>query len=332
MLNPSPPSPSDAKAPAEPTPDSMTNATLALSPAGAAATGYAFEPQDRDRKWTWSRALTMTLSLFVLGAAVWQARSLNLADITALVPRSPLFWAVFAVSYLAGPASEWIIFRKLWGVSVRAIDALIRKLIYNELLLGYLGEVYFYTWARRKLPMAATPFGAVKDVAIMSAIAGNIMTLALIALAYPYLALLPLTEYGNDIAWSLAVVVAISFIPLVWRRQIFSLSRGELWFVFGVHTARIVATTALNAVLWAMVLPEVQIGWWLVLSAIRLLVGRLPFVPNKDVVFAGIAVLALGQDVQIAALMAMMAALILATHLILALIFGLYDLARGDRN
>ena len=306
----------------------MTDTTLALSPSD----GTFFEPQDRGRKLTWSGALTMALSLLVLAAAVWQARSLDLHDVTALVPSSPLFWLVFAISYLAGPASEWLIFRKLWGVSIRAMGALVRKLIYNELLLGYLGEVYFYTWARRKLPMAATPFGAVKDVAITSAVAGNIMTLAFIALAYPYLALLPLAQYGDDIAWSLAVVVGLSLLPFVFRRQIFSLSRTELWSVFGIHMVRIVATTTLNAVLWAMVLPQVQIGWWLVLSAIRLLVSRLPFVPNKDVVFAGIAVLALGQDVEIAALMAMMAALFLSTHLILALFFGLTDLVKGDKS
>lgn len=310
----------------------MTSPTLAISTSDTATGASSFEAQDRTRKWSWGQIVTTALSLLVLAAAVWQARSLNLADITALVPTSPLFWVVFALSYLAGPASEWIIFRKLWGVTARAMGALIRKLIYNELLLGYLGEVYFYTWARRKLPLGATPFGAVKDVAIMSAVAGNIMTLLLIALAYPYLALLPLKQYGNDIAWSLAFVVAISLVPFLWRRQIFSLTRGELWMVFGIHVARIVATTGLNAVLWALVLPDVEIGWWLVLSAIRLLVSRLPFVPNKDVVFAGIAVLALGQDVQIAALMAMMAALILATHLILALVFGLHDLVKGDRR
>lgn len=316
----------------DPTPPdkAVTETTIALSPRDGAAS--IFEPQDRGQGWSWGRALTMALSLLVLVVAVWQARNLDFADITALVPSSPLFWALFAVSYLVGPASEWVIFRKLWGVSIGALGALVRKLIYNELLLGYLGEVYFYTWARRRVPMAGTPFGAVKDVAIMSAIAGNIMTLALIALAYPYLALLPLAQYGNDIAWSLAFVVAISLVPFVWRRQIFSLTRGELWFVFGVHMARIIATTLLSALLWALVLPDVQIGWWLVLSAIRLLVSRLPFVSNKDVVFAGIAVLALGQDVQIAALMAMMAALILSTHLILALIFGLYDLAKGDKS
>lgn len=325
--------PSDGSDSAQPAPEkAMTDATLALVPASAMASVDSYAPPGRASGWTWSRALTTALSLLVLAAAIWQARRLDVADITALVPSSPLFWGVFAASYLAGPAGDWLIFRKLWGVGIRAIDALIRKLIYNELVLGYLGEVYFYTWARRKLPVDARPFGAVKDVAILSAIAGNIMTLALIAAAYPYLALLPLAQYGDDIAWSLAFVVGISFLPLLLRRQIFSLTRRELWMVFGIHIGRIIATTLLSAVLWALVLPDVDIGWWVVLSAIRLLVSRLPFVPNKDVVFAGIAVLALGQDVQITALMAMMAALILSTHLILALFFGLYDLAKGDRT
>lgn len=312
----------------------LTAPSLALSPqdtGGTAAGSLGFEPQDRSRRLTWGKALTTVFSLLVLGAALYQARSLNIGDITALVPTSPLFWALFALTYLVAPFSDWLIFRKLWNITGRAFGALVRKLIYNELVLGYLGEVYFYTWARRHLPMEATPFGAVKDVAIMSAVAGNIMTLALIAAAYPYLALLPLDQYGDDIAWSLAVVVALSLVPFLLRRQIFSLTRGELWMVFGVHTARIVGTTVLTAVLWALVLPDVAIGWWLVLAAIRMLVSRLPFVTNKDIVFAGIAVLALGQDVEIAALMAMMAALILSTHLILALAFGLYDLVKGDR-
>ena len=316
MLNENPPKPP------------MADNSLALTPAD----GAAFEPQDRAARITWGRAMTMALSLLVLAAAAWQARELQLADITALIPYTPLFWLVLAARYLATPAFDWLIFHRLWQVGRNAFYALLRKLIYNELLLGYLGEVYFYTWARRRLPMAATPFGAVKDVAIMSAIAGNVMTLVLIALAYPYLALLPLADYGDDIAWSLALIFAISLGAMLFRRRIFSLSRGELWMVFGLQTLRIIATTLLSALAWHLVLPDVQIGWWLVLSAIRLLVSRLPFVPNKDVVFAGIAVLALGQDVAIAALMAMMAALILATHLIMALIFGLHDLVKGDRS
>ena len=50
----------------------------------------------------------------------------------------------------------------------------LKKLIGNELLLGYVGEVYFYDWARRHVKMEGSPFGAVKDVAILSALAGNL--------------------------------------------------------------------------------------------------------------------------------------------------------------
>lgn len=279
----------------------------------------------------WLRFTTVILSLAVLAAALWQARGLRLGTVAGLIPVAPLFWLVFATRYLALPAFDWLIFRRLWEVTRGTFAALLRKLIYNELLLGYVGDAYFYTWARRRLPIAAKPFGAVKDVAILSAIAGNVMTLVLIAVAYPYLALLPLAEYTDAIVWSLAAICAIPLAAILFRQRVFSLTRRELWVVFGLHMLRILATTVLLAWTWHLALPEVKIGWWLVLSAIRLLVSRLPFVPNKDIVFAGIAVLALGQDVAISSLMAMMAVLILSTHLVLALFFGITDLVKGEK-
>ena len=293
---------------------------------------FALEAQDRPSGISWGRAVTIVLSVLVLGAALWQAGKLDFSDVAGLIPTSPLFWIVFATAYLIGPASDFLIFRKLWGVGPAALGALTRKLIYNELLLGYLGEVYFYTWARRHVSIRTTPFGAVKDVAILSAIAGNVTTLLLIALAYPFLDLLPVAEHARAIAWSLAFLVGTSLVPLIWRQRIFSLPRGELVMVFGVHLGRILLSTLLTALAWRLVLPDVAVGWWVLLAAIRLLVGRLPFVTNKEIVFAGIAVLALGQDVQLAALMAMMAALTLTTHLVVALTFGLHDLIKGDRS
>jgi hypothetical protein len=52
------------------------------------------------------------------------------------------------------------------------------------------------------------------------------------------------------------------------------------------------------------------------LAAVRLLLSRLPLLPNKDLVFAGVAVVMIGRAAGIDALMTMMASLILATHLI----------------
>ncbi|MFW2351032.1 hypothetical protein [Qipengyuania sp.] len=306
----------------------MTEPAVALHPTD----DIVLEPQDRKPRFSPARVAGAALSLGVLGASLYQLRTLSFAAVVELVPTSPLFWGLFALSYLAGPLSEWIIFRRLWQVGPLAIGALVRKLIYNELLVGYLGEVYFYTWARRHLSLTASPFGAVKDVAVLSAVVGNVATLAFLAAAAPLLRMLPLGEHSQTIAWSLAFVIGTSLAAMLWRKQIFSLDRHELTFVAAVHAGRILVTTALSATLWHLVLPSTPLMWWLLLATLRLLISRLPFVPNKDVVFAGVAVLALGQQVEIAALMALMATLILATHIVAGIGFAASDLAFGDAD
>ena len=292
----------------------------------------ALLPQDRHPAFNWTRVLTIVLSLLVIAAALYQMRSIEAGRILGLVPASPSFWLLFLLGFMAGPLSEWFIFNRLWGVGQPALGALTRKLVFNELLLGYLGEAWFYAWARRNRQVSAAPFGAVKDVAILSAMAGNVMTLAMIALAIPFLELLSLGEHRAAIGWSLSFVVGTSLAATVWRKSLFSLTAGELHMVFGAHMARILATTLISATLWYMVLPDTPIGWWLVLAAVRLLISRLPFVPNKDVVFAGVAVLAAGANLHIAELMAMMAGLILSAHLIAGLAFALIDLTTGERR
>ena len=59
----------------------------------------------------------------------------------------------------------------------------------------------------------------------------------------------------------------------------------------------------LTALMWHLAMPAVALSWWLLLATMRMLLSRLPFVPNKDIVFAGIAVLLVGHDLEIAALM-----------------------------
>jgi predicted Co/Zn/Cd cation transporter (cation efflux family) len=80
------------------------------------------------------------------------------------------------------------------------------------------------------------------------------------------------------------------------------------------------------------VLPITSLTWWLVLAALRLIISRLPFLPNKDVVFAGVAVFTLGREGQIAALMTMMAGLILLLHILVATAFAIADLMSGGHD
>lgn len=306
----------------------MFDQAIALAP----STSLVLEPQDRWIKPSWQGAVGVILSLLVLATALYQMRTLSVAEIVSVVPKTLEFCTLFVVSYLVGPASEWFVFRRIWGVGANAFGALVRKLIYNELLLGYLGEAYFYGWARKRLGFVTAPFGAVKDLALLSAVAGNIMTLVFLALAYPYLDLLPVHEHASAIIWSLAFVLGTSFIITIFRRSIFSLERNELSFIFAVQVLRILASVGLSAALWHLAFPSSPIALWLVLATIRLLISRLPFVPNKDVVFAGAAVLVLGEDVHVAALMTAMAALILATHLLVGVAFAITDLIKRQSD
>lgn len=279
-----------------------------------------------DRVFGW---LGMLLSLLLLGFAAVSYRDLRLDLVEQLVPRTFAFWATFVIYYLLSPVCEWLIFRRLWNIPISGIGALLRKLVSNELVLGYLGEAQFYAWARARANLTAAPFGAIKDVAILSALVGNAVTLAMLILAWPLVASGSLGMPMRSVFMSLGVVLITSCVILVFRKKLFSLDRRELWFISAIHLVRIIAFIALSAVLWHMVLPQVVLSLWLVLATLRMLVSRLPLLPNKDLVFAGIAVFLLGRDLEIAALMTMMAVMSLAAHIVVGVVFGLAGLVES---
>lgn len=287
------------------------------SDAGVAPAGLTSEPLPAlprsERGWAWWLGTAITLA--VLGAALYQLAQLDLARVWAVVPSSPGFWFVYALSYFAGPLGDYVIFRRLWQIPIAGFFALLRKLIGNELITGYVGDLYFYTWARQRTTMTSAPFGAVKDVAILSAMAANAVTLILMILAYPLLGTLHLGIDTTAFVGSVALMLVISSGVLFFRKKLFSLPARDLWFVTGVQSLRVVATLVLTGLCWHLALPAESVELWVLLSAMRMLLSRLPFLPNKDIVFAALAVFMIGQDAQVGALMAMMASLLLATHL-----------------
>lgn len=294
--------------------------------------GITLTPQDRGAHRGRNAVLSIVLSLAVIATVIHELGTLKLADVLEMIPASPAFWIALLASYLVTPAADWLIFHRLWAIPGAGFLALLRKKVYNELLLGYLGEAYFYTWARRRVSLDATPFGAVKDVAILSAMTGNGVTIALLAVMLPLLGTRTLGIDAGMLVWSLAVIVAISVGAMVFRRRVFTLPREELGMITRLHLARIVASTVLNAVTWHLALPEVALSWWLYMATLRLLVSRLPLVPNKDLLFAGIAVLALGREQDIGALMALMAGLILGLHLLFGSVLAVHDLMHPEKK
>ena len=272
--------------------------------------------------------------LLTLAMVVGLGRELlgrGLVGLSHSVPSNPLFYVVFVALYMSLPIGDYIIFRRLWGIPISGLAALIRKRIANEVAFSYSGEAYFYALARAHAKMVAAPFGAIKDVGILSAIAGNAITLLMIALALPFGREL-LTADQLRLVWgSIAIVMATSLPFLVFSRRVFSLDRGTLWWVFIVHCLRLAAGSVLIALAWHFGMPEVSLGMWLFLSAARLLVSRLPLVPNKDLLFANFAILLIGQDQELSELIAFTAALTLLVHVVLIALFGLMELVRRIR-
>lgn len=276
--------------------------------------------------WRWA---TPALSVALLASVAWHLRDVDIRD---AIPTNPLFWVVLLSYWFAPILADFVIYRRLWAIPYEGLIALSRKQVGNSLLFDLLGEAYFYGWARKKLNMATSPFGAVKDVTILSAMVGNGCTLVLMALAWPYIGSLDLGVAGTAVAASIGVVVLVSILIVVFGKRLFSLSTGDLWWVSGVHLLRVLATTGLIAVAWSLYSPQVALGTWALLATAKLMASRLPLFVNTEVIFANIVIWFLGKDSQIEQVVGVVTILILAIHLAAAAVLAVGDLVTVNRE
>jgi hypothetical protein len=133
----------------------------------------------------WPAIIGGLVTLAMLGGLAHELLSSGLAGLERATPHSPWFYLAFLVLYFLPPLADYWIFHRLWRIPAAGFVALNKKRISNDVVMGYSGEAYFYAWARQRAQLVAAPFGAVKDVSILSAIAGNAVTLAMIAIALP---------------------------------------------------------------------------------------------------------------------------------------------------
>lgn len=270
----------------------------------------------------WPVLLGAALTAAMLAGLAYELLGNGLAGLTRAVPADPRFYVCFLLFYLALPVGDYLIFGRLWGIPIAGLAALIKKRIANDLLVNYTGEAYFYSWARARARFVTAPFGAIKDVSILSAMAGNAITLVMLAAALPLGRELLTPEQFRTGLWSTALLAGLSAPFLIFSRRVFSLPRTQLWEVFGIHCGRVIASSSFTALAWAFALPGVPVGMWLFLAAGRLLVSRLPLVPNKDLLFFTFATLLIGEQEALVQLLAFFAALTLATNGILVILFA----------
>ncbi len=275
------------------------------------------------------RLLGVAAFVGLVGAILWQLRGAASDAMTMIVRLPPLVWPALALLYMVQPLCEFVVFRRLWNMPVAGFEALLRKNVINEVVLGYSGEAYLYVWARRAAGAVVAPFQAIKDVNILSALLGNLLTVALALVSATHLRDLELDKRLGPALWSGLIPVAISLGLLVFGRRVFSLPRDQLVFVGAVHAFRLIVVTGLTVLIWWMALPQVAISLWIVFLTIRYLVSRIPFISNKELVFGNLMLLVLGPHAPVAVLLAALALITLFLHLAVIVGLGALGLARG---
>jgi hypothetical protein len=114
--------------------------------------------------------------------------------------------------------------------------------------------------------------------------------------------------------WSFGAMILLNLGIVLFRHDVMTLPVRENMFAFGWHLFRVLAVQALLVASWAVALPGIDGETWFVLGALRMVIMRMP-VPNKEVLFAAIAVSLAGDTAQdVAALMAAQGALHLLFH------------------
>lgn len=309
-----------------------------ISP-GSASNGLALEAAPADlaglepmetlkRRWPMVVGGIITaVMIVVLGK---QLLDTGLTGLSRALPRNPFFYLFFTAYYFSPVIGDYVIFHRLWKIPAAGFAALIRKRVASD-MIGYSGEAYFYTWARQRSTMIAAPFGAVKDVSILSAIAGSAVTLAVLVVALPFVMGSLDDAKLRIVGWSAVVIFAMSLPFLIFSKRVFSLDRRTLWFIFAVHCARVLGGAVLVAITWHFGLASISLATLLLLSALRMLVSRLPMVPNKDLFFATIAGMSAGEHAALTQMLAIVAAMILVVHAALIIALALAGLFTRER-
>lgn len=279
--------------------------------------------------WAWLGGVLSVALVAAIGLQLGGATD----EVLATISRLPLaVWPTFVLLYLTQPAFDFAVFRKLWNMPLAGLEALLRKNVINEVVLGYSGEAFLYVWARRAAAAVAAPFAAIKDANIVSALMGNLLTLVLAVVSATRLRDLDLAQRLGPALWSGLIPMAISFAILAFGRRVFSLRWSQLLYVAAVAGLRLTAWTALTVAVWSQAMPDVAPALWVVLLAIRFLVSRLPLVSNKELVFGNLMLLLLGAQSPVAVTLAALAVMTLAAHLLVIVGLGLVDLSRGLRR
>ncbi len=248
------------------------------------------------------------------------------------------FYILLVAQFFMQPFGDYFVYRGLWP-DPPPMSVILRKRLMNTFMLDYSGEAFFYFWAQRnlKLPPGMLAHG-IKDSNILSASAALVMVwllgLVLLVTGGLHIPVMPGQRW---------LYVAVGVLPLILcaglvlgHRKLTVLSRRQLAATFAIHFLRVIIVLAIEFGLWELsgALPTAIACLQFV--ALRLVITRLPVVPNKDLIFVGVGMAAAGIANAAVTPVATVLVILAAADLVLAAgvasVPWLIDLACGKKH
>ena len=237
--------------------------------------------------------------VFTAGIVVYLAARLSHIGWGALweaLPRTPWFYVLFAGMYLTLPVFQALIFGVLWKLPPpQLFSPMLKKRVYDKDVLSYSGDVFIYFWAQRRtgLPGRAI-LHSIKDNTIVSAAVSTLIAVGLLALFF-FSGLMKVPDFieGHQVAYAVGgglVLSVVGALAVRFRTFVFKVPGRLLLALGGLHGARILVVQGLQIVQWSVVLPDVPLPVWFTYLAAQIIVGRIPLLPSRDLIFVGVGI------------------------------------------
>lgn len=229
----------------------------------------------------------------IIGILLYQLHNIGWEELWKSMPREPWFYVIFLVLYFTLPITEQYIYRLSLNFSFwEGFKIFTKKKVLNDEILGYSGEAYFYAWAKKHLNESSkTILGFVKDNTILSALASTFTAIVLLTI-FAGVMQVNLFQWINKkilIIGGLTLLVILFFL-LRSGNSILSVDKKTAWKIFLIHELRIFWVYTLEILTWIVVLPSVAIFVWFSFLSVRIITSRIPFLPNRDLLFISLSI------------------------------------------
>jgi len=240
---------------------------------------------------TFSRLFRKALLVFIVGIIIYNLYLIGWDELWRSLPTQPMFYILFVVIFLSQPIAEMFIYRLVWPLKKRSIfKAMLTKRVYNEEVMGYSGEFYLLTWARKHLEETDWKILAhIRDNNILSSITST-------GVAFFLFGILVFTGVIDSgllidnvnliyVAVGSVVAVALILVAVQFRRYIFTLPLKKALIILSIYFSRFIIHHGLLMAQWAIVIPDTPLSVWFIFVMLIIIVNRIPFLPNHDLVF-----------------------------------------------